>query len=672
MLSGGENIHTVSGEKGIELKMAEEPERGKLRKRPFLNYLSRKGKLRSFVKTKAPVDTYAVTTSGSVIQHGVETLVGDKGDSSKSRYSNRRDDLTSEVHEFETARPLGESCRTDSPTRSFERKPSNYKRLQDPLENNDITITIGGNAAQESILSESRTEQTLETKLEIVERFYSSLRDSGSNYDEIDLSNDGDSWAIGPSVGCRCFLMTDKGGSFFFVVSHELYELDFGRLKAALRPKKKLIVAQPADIITVLGADPMRVSPFAVLTMKDPQTHVYTTRKIMAPNLVLCIQHPFAQARRILMTFDELRKYFEFLGVTVGSVEERPWNPRFNGPFSQFDNPEKGSAPANSCDTKSQISTEKDRQTSLSDQNTTEESQKNLLSTFCTPVGICQFLSAPLRILAQSTYPFFTYDYFIKPVTNNPIACDGTPVDTPLSQTTQDIIQTQNHDFVEVHLFAPSHLKHVSLPMTTEYLENHLLSFGVTFDLDKKHYSGVARDSLDQDKDRAIIERCAIMHLTNGSGHNFLILGSRDDFPMSVKRFCRRSRIREHLDIRIDPQNKSDSHILFDVAPRMLPFALAFAELRTLIWDRFRFLPSAWDAKDATSKARDSDALTPFGGSVGRTMCSGVTMALTTTLYIDPGTVMEFTVGRESSKLRMTSSEFERYCREVGFEVMYY
>ncbi|XP_035828755.1 myelin transcription factor 1-like [Aplysia californica] len=91
--------------------------------------------------------------------------------------------------------------------------------------------------------------------------------------------------------------------------------------------------------MTALGVDPLRLTPFAYKTAhRDKGFRLFLTQKISSPNLVLCIQHPFAVGHRIVMTSSELQRYFRLaVGAEIEMVEERQWPTRFNTMFSQFE-----------------------------------------------------------------------------------------------------------------------------------------------------------------------------------------------------------------------------------------------------------------------------------------------------------------------------------------------
>ncbi|GFR92436.1 prolyl-tRNA editing protein [Elysia marginata] len=639
-------------------------------------FLSRKGKLRSYVKKNTQAHFSAgsgASSTGEFTQDNEELHENDiddfveenrnngtdsQGKTSAERtllHHNRKVSLTEQGPDIDSEPEIHDIDAQNSSSKLLER--SRQREISKGIE-----------------LEVEHSEQLNHTGLQIVEKFYTSLNDSGVEYEEIDLSDEGGVSVIKPSVGCRCFLLKDKAGSFFFVVSHELYELDFGRLKAALRPKKKLVVAHPADIITILGIDPMRASPFALLTTKDPLLKVYITKKVMAPNLVFCIQHPFAQARRILMTSGQLQKYFNFLGVSFETVEEKQWNPRYNFPFSQFDTPEDVLDSNQGEETVPLRSVVENRAPVTDSQHKTPcQPPKHLIGQILAGVDFSLFLTIPFHILSANTFPFFTHTHVVKkPVVfkkaKSPL---GSSVDAPNLQRTQNL---QQLNFPEnVHSTAKLPVENISVPMTTKDLENHLLSHDIKFELKKKKEQGdasaVGYDNLKDDIIN-IMEKCSVMYLTNSSGNNFLIIGASDEFPISVKRFCRRSRIREHLDIRIDPQaEERDTDFLHDIAPRMMPFALAFVGLRTLIWDTFRSMPST---RTRSSRTQEPNVQNTTRHVMEQAHCPPVTVVLTTTLYIDPETVMEFTVGEERSRLRIMSSEFQKYSRQVGFNIMYY
>ena len=654
---------------------AEESLHGKTRKRIFL---SRKGKLRSYVKKNAEVN---IDPDGSAAgaQHRCDSPNQEErnsGEAHKSRVEADREHKPGD----EMLCLHGNSALTVSSTESLQVLSLKYYKECDSA--HGMTAKSMDKKKCETISNdelETEQRQTTHTKLGVIEQFYSSLTDAQVKHRETDLSREGDSAIIEPSVGCRCFLLKDKGENFFFVISHELYELDFGRLKAALKPKKKLMVAHPADVIMVLGVDPMRVTPFAVLTMRDPQPRVYITRKVMAPNLKLCIQHPFAQARRILMSSAQLQNYFTFLGLHFGAVEERLWNDRFNLPFSQFDSPENGSDRI--CDEKNLPGKSNAENGNMnwsnlsSEPNKRNETQNNRLSNVLANLNILHFFLVLRHMLSQNSFSLFTAPLFCSKtsMSNSANFVSGSSVDPPIVQMKQNPAGIYGPEHQGVQSLAEVQLQNISIPMRTEDLENHLLSLNIRFQLKKnKQHDDVPEPMHDISRDSAILERCAIMYLTNSSRHNFLIIGAQDDFPMSVKRFCRRSRIREHLDIRIDPQEDSESHLLWDIAPGMAPFALAFAGLKNLIWEKFDSIPSTLHPFLKSFNHKKLLAPIPSTQSLEHMSCPAVTVALTTTLYIDPETVMEFDVGKERSRLRIKSSEFVKYCREVGFDMLYY
>ncbi|RUS75720.1 hypothetical protein EGW08_016502 [Elysia chlorotica] len=666
----------------VDSKRNKEPVQGKTRKRIFL---SRKGKLRSYVKKHTDINSDSDSfVSGTYTQDCLECDNNDESNSGEATTDSDRiftpEDAISFGYKNSDLKMLSRKKLTSKT--SAENLQSKCVKDDMNISSNDTITKIsqekeecGGSLIDPEIDQSEKTQP----RFWVIDQFYSSLKDSGVKHKESDLSCEGDGGMLEPSVGCRCFLLKDKGENFFFVVSHELYELDFGRLKAALRPKKKLVVAHPADVISVLGVDPMKVTPFAVLTMRDPTLRVFITRKVMAPNLMLCIQHPFAQARRIVMQSDQLQEYFTFLEVSFGVVEERHWNARFNTPFSQFDTLRDGSdginhEKINLCESRNESENSCLSNTKIYDSNKENEKQKSLFSNFLTNIDPSRFLTVPLTTLVGNTFLFFPFKRSNSKFGSFGI---GSPVDPPTEVMTQNSIWIKNSNDVVIPSITKPNLQNISIPMRTDDLENHLLSCKIKFQLKKKeHHDDLSISKEHISKQNAIIEHCAIMYLTTSSGHNFLIIGARDDFPMSVKRFCRRSQIREHLDIRLDPQEDTGNQLLWDIAPRMVPFALAFPELRTKIWEKFDSQPSTSRAQTTVKSIKinhkNLDEQVSSRQPTELVDCPPVTVALTTTLYIDPDTVMEFEIGQERSRLWMSSSEFDKYCRQVGFDVMYY
>ncbi|GFO32988.1 prolyl-tRNA editing protein [Plakobranchus ocellatus] len=647
-------------------------------------FLSRKGKLRSYIKKQNQFDTNEDSnTSKSCLIY-----LQDNGGGKKSIPGNSS---------FPPHKELNQTVQHDHDVSSLNTTQSELQDL--------VSVVTSAKSQAISVQTLEQRQKNSSCKVQHkqgkkytpdTEQFYSSLSNSGAKFTEIDLSSDGDGKVIRPSVGCRCFLLQDKSDNYFFIISHELYEPDFGRLKAALRPRKKLMIAHPADIVLVLGADPSRLSPFAVLTLRNQNSQVFITRKIVSPNLVLCIQHPFKPAYRIIMESSEMQKYLQFQGVTFGVVEEKHWPSRFNFPFSQFENMGQKGKELYGLGTESRVLVTDDEfiaaPASILGQSGSESSnnavivssyqlKKNSLSylklrnLFHNLRSLSDVKDALYNyMLARHVFPFYTET----PHNDEGSSVDGTihntnthinSLQTPnMNESMRDQIlhshkiktSTNNHEKQSPHMqVKESQIQHLQIVLkTTDDLIKHLSAMGVSFTLKRRQKHMVADHYKEPDdmEDNNIIEHCSIMHLTNKAGHNFLIVGAHDDFPMSVKRFCRRCRIREHLDIRADPQEEREMDFLSEIALGMMPFCFADGDLRALLWSRLR--P---EGKTCRKSIDSFIAEQP-----------GVTVVLTTTLYIDPATHMEFAVGAEGSKLRMTSSEFVKYSQAVGFEVLYY